>query len=84
MYDDMLMHFCFSSSKRNLLLSWCLPDIGEFCIGRLCDRCSSSLPCGIIDSSALWKDGLEKADRKPEPKWPDLTVIWPQAQSFRL
>ncbi|KAH0905717.1 hypothetical protein HID58_037544, partial [Brassica napus] len=58
--------------------------IGEFCIGRLCDRCSSSLPCGIIDSSALWKDGLEKADRKPEPKWPDLTVIWPQAQSFRL
>lgn len=63
--------------NRFALFSLWLPDIGEFCIGRLCNRRSSSLPCGISDSFALWENGLAKIDRKPEPELSLNLVVSP-------
>lgn len=78
----LLITTIYCSLKHDLLnlFSWFIPDIDEFCIGRLCNRCSSSLPCGILDSCALWKNGLAKVVRKQEPKQ-GLTVIWLQSRA---
>lgn len=74
-----ILYWLGQANDDFFFFSWFLLDIGEFCIGRLCDRHSSSLPCGIFDSCALWKNGLAKVVGKPEPKQ-RLTVIWPRSQ----